>query len=372
MQTKPRFHSTLLASAAVIALTAGFAVTSAPALSADVNFKGKKITFWTPHRGAESNLSQKTWGNYISKYLPGNPEITVKSKFGGGGVTNANFFEATAKPNGLTASMHNLPVFMSYALKRKGVKYDSTKWEVLGAEPANYIAVSGKSAGVNNVEDFGKVTKTLSFGTRTRNFNVMMGELIWNAVGRPLKVTPGFGGDSTVRQALGSGELDLGYTNHISFLRNKTTQEAIGIKGLYQVGFLQPDGSVTRASYLPDLPTATEVFNKYNAGKPDSQERRAMVAGTEMWQIGKSYFLPKGTDGAIVDAWRTAMGKAIADPEFQKEHAKLLGLPLDHVPYQQAIKLLDSTYKTLGSSFFQKGGAGYAMAIGDRKRKKKK
>lgn len=361
-----------MASAAVIALAAGFSLISAPALSADVNFKGKKITFWTPHRGAESVLSQKTWGKYISKYLPGNPEITVKSKFGGGGVTNANFFEATAKPNGLTASMHNMSVFLNYALKRKGVKYDPRKWPVLGSEPANYVAIAGKAANVNSVDDFGKVKKTLSFGTRGRNFNVLMAELIWQAVGQPVKVTQGFGGDSTVRQALGSGELELGYTNHISFLRQKTTQEAIGIKGLYQIGFLQSDGSVKRADYLPQLPTALEVFTKYNAGNPDTQERRAMIDATKMWQIGKSYFLPKGTDGAIVDAWRTAMGKAIADPEFQKEHTRLVGLPLDHVRYNQTAKLLDGTYKTLGSPFFQKGGAGYAMAIGDRKKRKKK
>lgn len=341
------------------------------AFSQGVDFSGKKITFWTPHRGAGSILSQKTWGKYISKYLPGNPQITVKSKFGGGGVTNANFFEATAKPNGLSASMHNLPVFMSFALKRPGVKYDSTKWAVLGSEPANYIAIAGKASGVNSAAGIKKAPKTLSFGTRTRNFNVMTAEILWRAAGSPVKVTPGFGGDPTVIQALASGELELGYINFITFLRSRSTFNSLGIKGLYQVGLMDKGGNVVRAKNI-DLPTANEVFDRLQPAAKGTPAQKAMYAGAQMWQIGKSYFLPKGTDGKIVDAWRTAMGKAIDDPEFQAEHQKLLGVPLGHIRYKQASELLDFTYKTLGTPFFQKGGEGYAMAIGDRKRRKKK
>ena len=71
-----------LAALAVAALIVPIVAGSSAALAQGVNFKGKKITFWTPHRGADSILSLKTWSKYMSKHLPGNPEITVKSKFG--------------------------------------------------------------------------------------------------------------------------------------------------------------------------------------------------------------------------------------------------------------------------------------------------
>ena len=240
----------------------------------------------------------------MSKYLPGNPEVTVKSKFGGGGVTNANFFNKTAKPNGLTASMHNLPVFISYAIKRKGVTYDPTKWPVLAAEPNNYIGIAGKASGVYTIDDFKKIKRTLSFGTRTRNFNVMMASIIWQSIGNPLKVTPGFGGDSTITQALGSGELELGYVNYRTFLKHGATYKNLGINGLYQVGDMNPSGQIVRSKLLPKLPTTLEVFRKFNPNAKGTPEEKAMVAASGMWQFGKAYFLPKGTDRKIVAAWR--------------------------------------------------------------------
>ncbi len=122
--TPKGFAAPVAASVLMAGVAAGSMSATGTAQAAGPDFTGKKITFLTPHRGADSVLSLKTWMKYASKNLKGNPEITVQSKFGGGGVTAANFFAATAKPDGLTASMLNLPAFISYSVRRKGVKYD--------------------------------------------------------------------------------------------------------------------------------------------------------------------------------------------------------------------------------------------------------
>ena len=90
------FLVTSLATCATAGLAAG------PAAAAD--FAGKTITFVIPFGvGGGSDVWGRFIAIYLSKHLNGNPAVVVKNQPGGGSVGGANFFAASAKPDGLKA-----------------------------------------------------------------------------------------------------------------------------------------------------------------------------------------------------------------------------------------------------------------------------
>ena len=340
-------------------------------LAADTNFKGKKITIWTPHKGGASVLSLKLWSKYMSKYLTGNPKITVKPKFGGGGVTASNFFQKTAKPDGLSATMANLPAIVSHSIKRKGVKYDMSKWHVIGAEPDNYIHLTGKASKVKSINDLRGAKRSMSFGTRKRNLGTMAYEYLWRAAENPISVTAGFGGNPMVIQSLGSGELALSYIRGPQFLKQAVTFKDLGIVGITQDGVLDNSGKIIRAPRFPNMPTTHEALLMINPQARGTQAERVIKNVPILRQLSKVYFLPNGTSKNIIDAWRSALIKSAADPEFITEHKKTIGVPFNFLRAKQASSLFKNTLSILADPFYQKGGKGYAMYAGGKKKKKK-
>ena len=359
--------SLLIVGAFVLPLT----YNSGNAVAADTNFKGKKITIWTPHKGGASVLSLKLWSKYIAKYLTGNPKHTVKPKFGGGGVTNPNFFQKTAKPDGLTATMANLPSIVSHSIKRKGVKYDMSKWHVIGAEPDNYILIAGKSSKVRSINDLRGAKRSMSFGTRKRNLGTMAYEYLWRAAENPISVIAGFGGNDTVVQALGSGEIPLSYIRGPQFLKQAVTFKDLGIVGITQDGVIDKSGKIIRSSRFPNMPTTHEALLKINPKARGTETERVITTLPIMRQLSKVYFLPGGTSKSIIGAWRSALTKSAADTAFLAEHKKTIGVPFTFVEYKQAASLFKNGLSILSDPFYQKGGKGYAMYAGGKKKKKK-
>lgn len=350
--------------AALLAASAFGPISQGRALAAEVDFTGKSIEFLTAHRGAESVLSLQTWTKYMSKYMKGNPEITVRSKFGGGGVTASNYFAGVAKPDGLTAAMLNLPAFIAHAIGRDGAQADPTKFEVIAGESAVYVHVAGKASDVQSADEMTTDAREHTFGTRSRNFNVMSAEILWKAIGSPVRVVAGFQGTENMIQAMASNELDLGYIFLPAWIRSEKNYADLGLTALYQLGMVSEEGEIVRSPLIPDIPTATELYLKAQPDMADSEDFRALQTGIIMYQVGKMFFLPEGTPADIVDAWRTAADKAAKDPEFIAEHTRLIGFPLDYVPAAQAVRSLNDGMTELSKPFFQEGGAGYELVVG--------
>ena len=184
-----------------------------------------------------------------------------------------------------------------------------------------------------------------------------------------MRVVTGFRGNDTVIQALASGELNLGYIYMQAWMRNLKNYADLNIKPIYQMGTLDAAGNIIRDPLIKDVPTADELYLKLKPNAKGTQEYKALRTAMSMYQIAKGFFLPAGTDAAIVDAWRTAVDKAAKDPAFIAEHKKLFGFPLAYVPAAQAAKNLNAGLVTLKDPYFQPGGEGYQLIIGSRKKK---
>jgi len=252
----------------------------------------------------------------------------------------------------------------SSPMKLPAVDYDMSAFKVLGAESQTYIHLAGTSSplGPDNL-DLAAVPQQ-TYGTRPRNVNVIAAELVFAAAGNPARVVTGFGESEAVIQALANGELNLSYIFTNSWVRNAENYKSLGIKPLFQMGSMDPKGEVIRAKELPDLPTALELFLKYAPNATESLEYGAVKIGSGLAQTSKTFVLAEGTPDEIVAVWRDAADKAATDPAFVEEHTKLLGKPLDYVPSAEAEAIIRANAEVLSTPFFQQGGQGYAMMLG--------
>ena len=91
-------------------------------------------------------------------------------------------------------------------------------------------------------------------------------------------------------------------------------------------GVLDDNGKIVRDPIEPDLPCFPEVYEMVYGKKPSGQAWEAwkafFIAG---FGVQKAMWLPEGTDPAIVEAYREAASKIIADPEFKTIVEKSLG-----------------------------------------------
>ncbi len=97
-------------------------------------FKGKKIdAIIGSSPGGGTDGTTRLVGRYLSKYLPGKPQIIYRNMPAGHGVKANNYFYNAVKPDGLTwfggASSYVDP----NNLRKKVVKYNPTKYEYIGA-----------------------------------------------------------------------------------------------------------------------------------------------------------------------------------------------------------------------------------------------
>ena len=85
---------------AAVAALMGLAL---PTWAQEGYFAGKTIEVVVPFgEGGATFVSAKFLEPYFEKHLPGNPEIDVVSRPGGGSILGANWFEQNAKSDGTT------------------------------------------------------------------------------------------------------------------------------------------------------------------------------------------------------------------------------------------------------------------------------
>ena len=138
------------------ATAAATLLASAPARSA--NFAGQTVTVLIPYGvGGGTDLWGRFNAPFLTKYLPGNPQHLVKNAPGGGSISGANLFAATAKPDGLTVLVTSGSTQFPYLLGVKQVKYDYRDWKFVMASPTGGVAYISSKFGVKSLADLGRL-----------------------------------------------------------------------------------------------------------------------------------------------------------------------------------------------------------------------
>ena len=101
---------------------------------------------------------------------------------------------------------------------------------------------------------------------------------------------------------------------------------------LYTYGVINEEGEIVRDPVWPNVPTWREAYKAVHGKEPLGDGYDAFISLFHMTvTMSKSWNLPAGTPKDIVEAYRTAARKMMADPDFQAKRAKIFG------PFEQTI-----------------------------------
>ena len=291
-------------------------------VSGEVSFKGKTVRIVISSRaGGGTDRTARLVGQFLPKYLPGNPQIIYQNLPGGGGITAANYLALKAKPDGLTLLQTHSTVITPLVLKRDIVKYDPLKFEAIGGiNRGGSIVAVRKDAHkrLNNRSAKPVIVGALS-GTRTWNAMIAWGAefLGWN-----VRWVTGYPGTDALTTALLQGEIEMTATSNAFLLRGLKEEGVVDL--VTQAGILS-GGKYLRRSSFRDVPTMPELLQ---AKKLKEIEWKGYLSWVGAGQVDKWLVLPPGTPKEYVQAYRLAFDQVTKNPKFLTRAKAVLSVDL--------------------------------------------
>jgi len=316
-------RQTLFVGFAACALVIG----SAPANSTD--FAGKTITMVIPFAVAGGS---DVWGRFIAQYLgkhlDGNPAIVVKNQPGGGSVGGANFFAASAKPDGLTILGTSGSTQFPYLLGEPRVKYEYHDWKLILAGPTGGVAYISAKTSVKSLKDLASIKSQKLFyasqGVTSLDLVPLLG---FRLLGIDVQHVTGFPGRGEGRLAFERGETTIDYQTTSAYLRSSLPLIKRGeAVALFSWGVLDANGQLARDPNFPDLPHFAEAYETVHGKPPSGIEWDAMRAFLiSGFPAQKLLVLPKGTADEIVETYRAAVRSMVRDPDYLAKRDQTIG-----------------------------------------------
>ncbi len=279
--------------------------TPAPAVS---YYKGKTIEIYVEAApGGGTDLLARITGKYLSKYIPGNPDVVIRNMPGAAKVNNTIYNKT--KPDGLTLGQASGASLGRQLRQLDIVQYDMAKFKYpyIVSRGADLVMIrKGAKARLTD-----PAAKPLYIGTKGGEGS-SMGPLLWGKefLGWNLRWILGFAGNNEVELAIRRGEVDV-----------LGTSDDSGVRTLMEEGLAEPyttvgnlkGGKFERRSDFPDVPTFEELLgNKKPSGLP--WEAYLVWIGAD--QVDKYLMAPPETPDNIMTILSDACTKMVADPEF--------------------------------------------------------
>lgn len=291
----------LLASAVIAAAPAA---AMADAVSDFYAGKTVKVVIGASMGGSYGFYAQML-ARHVPKHLPGSPTVVVQAMPGSGGNKSMNYTYVAGPQDGSVVSLPLLTVVQE-TLFNPLVRFDAKGYQYIGrfTDIALIATVAGRT-GIRTIEDARK--KEITFGTLGPQNQTYVGPRTLNEMaGTRFKLISGYRGTTQSYQALERGEVDAAVTSWTTLnLRHADKLRS---------GDLVPIFAITARRHpdLPHVPALTEF------GKTETEKAFLKIL-TVSSEIGRSVAGPLGMPKHLVEAWRTAFDKTVADPAFRQD-----------------------------------------------------
>jgi tripartite-type tricarboxylate transporter receptor subunit TctC len=281
-------------------------------------YQGKTITvIISTNPGGTGDLRIKATMPYLTKYIPGNPNIVAQYVAGAGGRTAANQIYKSVKPDGLTIANLGASMVTNAVLGASGVEYDVDKFIYLGSPDSivHWVFSTRKEAGFSTIEKL-RAASGVRIGAQSVGHTIYItGRLFAWVLGiKDPKFVVGYSGPE-IDVALQSGEVDARSNLADTVLQRNADWLDKGLIDFHTILEVPKGNKHSRFGHLPEL----ENFAK------SDRERKVLAMQRGLRQAGSPYVLPPGTPKERVEILRTAMRKTFEDPAFHADFKKLAG-----------------------------------------------
>jgi tripartite-type tricarboxylate transporter receptor subunit TctC len=338
----------IVAKASLTASLLAGVLAAGPVLADNGYYAGKTLQVVVPFgEGGATAVAARFLEPFLEKHLPGNPQVEVVTRPGGGSILGANWFQQNAKPDGQTILFTTSSTSNPYVLGQQGVEYDLAAMRPAYSLPFGSIAYVSPSTGVKSAADIKSSSRPLIYGGIAAAASDLPALLSFEVLDLDVRAILGFNGRGPVRLAFARGETTLDY----QFTPVYATQVVDMIKSgkatpLWAGGAVDGEGRLAaRDPAFPQYPSVYEVHKELYGKEPQGPAWEAFEAiGTVTYNFGLTAYLPAGTSDEVVEIFEKAVATINADPQYQAKSKEIVGgyslLPPSKVtgPLSKALK----------------------------------
>ena len=288
---------------ASLAVLLGSVITAAAQSPADFyKSKGLKIVLGHPP-GGSYDLYARLAAEFLPRYLPGNPNIIVEHRPGGGGVVAATWFYAQAPRDGSVISLFPETLPHTQVLEPEVGKWKVQEMTYIGSfAPVNAAFVVRKGAPAKTPDEMRKTTNIVGCSGVTSQ-SYQLPATLKTLAGFKFNMVCGYKGGADTLLALQRGEVDL-----VSSAWNSLRS---GHKGEIERGEFIPimQAGLRRTPELKDVPLMQELVD-------DAKLKKVLEFASAGSAIGRALLAPPQVPADKIIILREAFDKMVKDPEF--------------------------------------------------------
>ncbi|MBE3636743.1 Bug family tripartite tricarboxylate transporter substrate binding protein [Mangrovicoccus algicola] len=293
------------------------------------DFSGGKIDWLVPFSpGGGSGTIAQFEAPILTKYLPGNPVISLTYEPGGGSIKGANLFALRAKPTGREWLITSASTQFPYLLQDPRVKYEYQDWRIVSAAPTGGIVFVRPESGVTGPGDIAKLEGSkLTYGSQGATSLDLVPLLGFRLLGLDVQHVFGFKARADARLAFERGEITIDYQTTSAYIQNvQPLVDAGEAVPIFTWGMMDGEGNLVRDPNYPDLPHFGEVYEMLHGEPPAGPEFDAYMAFfTAGFPAQKMIFVPRDTPDEVVDTLVAGFEAMKDDPDYQANRADVLG-----------------------------------------------
>jgi len=293
---------------------------SAPLHAQTPFYQGKTITIIVGTKAGDVyDLYPRLVAEFMSKFIPGNPNIIIQNVAGAAGLIATNQLYNTAKSDGLTLGAIYPALYFEQLAKRPEVKFDWSKLIWIGSTvSSNSLMYMRADTPYKTIEDVRTASTPPKCGaTGVTSSAYYMPKLLEEATGAKFDVVPGYVAGQDIDLAVERGEVICrAFTVNAFFAREPfiTWRKKNFVRVLYQTGN-------KRDERIKDVPLFNELMDKYKTAENVRRLVKVVLAADE---FGRPIVFPPGVPADRVKIIREAFNKTIHDPALvvPEEHTE--------------------------------------------------
>jgi tripartite-type tricarboxylate transporter receptor subunit TctC len=293
-------------------------------------YQGKTITMIVGTKAGDAyDLYARLVGEYMTKHLPGNPNIISQNLPGAGSLIAANHVYNVGKPDGLTLGAIFPALYFEQLTKRPEAKFDWTKFGWLGSTvTSNHLLYMRSDTPYKTIDDVKNASEAPKCGaTGVTSTGYYLPKLLEETLGTKFNIVSGYQSGQDIDLAVEKGELQCrSFTITAYFAREPfiTWRKKGFVQVLIQTG-------TKRQERLKESPTIYELMDKYKTSPAGRSLAKVVLAAGS---FGRPIVAPPGVPADRLKILRDAFEKSVNDPGFVAD-AKKRRLEVDPTSWQE-------------------------------------
>jgi len=303
----------------VIVLAASMLIFSAELGAQTPYYQGKTLNFVVGSgTGTAYDMYARLLGNYIGKYLAGNPNVIMQNMPAAGGIVAANYVYGVAKPDGLTIASINPAHYFNQIQGNKEIKFDWPKFSWLASSDKSehmlYMRADAPFKSMQDIRNAKEPPKCGATGTGTSGHYIP--RMLEETLGTKFNIVTGYAGGNEIDLATERNEVVCrSFTTAAYFAREPyhTWRKNNFVRILMQTGH-------KKDPRLPDTPLYQDLMSEAKTPELGKRVSTVMLGSGE---LGRPIVAHPATPPELTKALRDAFMKSMADPQLLAEATKL-------------------------------------------------